>query len=673
MWRPIRPSDPAARAARLVTIAATVVFALIVLRWRPWDLLAREAYSNDFYDEQARSFLRLRLHVRPEVPLQEGFLVDGRTYLYYGPFLAWVRMPFALFGELFVGRLARLSMIAGFVTALTASYHLVRRFTASPWRVAGFVAATACSPLLFLAGWVSVYHETELWAAAFALWAIVGVVRLTETGSPTRRDLALVAVALFAGITTRASVGIGIAVGACAAVALCTAPLRSRSSPDPATTPGGPPRRSWLALGVTLGASAVGFAAHAGINAAKFGSPTALPGQLQVLSLNDPTRAAWFAGNGDSFFSPRFLETTVVQYLRPDTVRPERMFPFLRYGPLATDRGSYPMETITPSASLTTSATLLVVAALIGLVLVVRARRWDLVALTAGGALAAVPTYTIGFIGNRYLVDMLPMLLVPAAFAFGTFVSPAPSPAWRRAARLGTVVLVAWGAWCNVALALWTQQLKEPGFTEWRYRVDDWFFGNPAPALVDLVAGAPVPRDGVVVLDRDPAAGTCSAVYIAEQGALVALERSNDGRRLAGSVTLTGERTLVAAGDDWAVTAVAGTDGVRLEAVVDPTPDGVGGAQVVGAPIAAPAGSAGAASSGTPPASAVPASAVLAFEVIADPVTGQLSARLGHHALDDASEVFVFAAPQGAAVPGATATVDDDPGDSLCRQLEARR
>jgi hypothetical protein len=69
----------------------------------------------------------------------------------------------------------------------------------------------------------------------------------------------------------------------------------------------------------------------------------------------------------------------------------------------------------------------------------------------------------------------------------------------------------------------------------------------------------------------------------------------------------------------------------------------------------------------------VPASAVLAFEVIADPVTGQLSARLGHHALDDASEVFVFAAPQGAAVPGATATVDDDPGDSLCRQLEARR
>ncbi len=659
MWRPTRPPDPAARAARVVTVVATVVFALIVLRWRPWDLFDRETYSNDFYDEQARSFLRFRLAVRPEIPGQEGFVVDGLTYLYYGPFLAAVRLPFALFGDLFFGRLARVSMIAGYMTALTASYHLVRRFTASPWRVAGFVAAAACSPLLFLSGWVSVYHETELWAAAFALWAIVGVLRLTDTAAPARRDLLLVAFALFAGITTRASVGLGVAAGACLAVAVAPTPFWSLMfSKNEAMRD--QKRTGWRVLGVTAGASALGFVAHAGINWAKFGSPTALPGQLQVLSINDPARAAWFAGNGDSFFSPRFLETTLVHYLRPDTVRLERMFPFVRYGPLAADRGSYPMETITPSASLTTSATLLVLSALVGIVLVARARRWDLLALTAGGTVAAVPTFTIGFIGNRYLVDMLPMLLVPAAFAFGTFVSPMPSARWRRAARLATVALVAWGTWCNVALALWTQQLKEPGFTEWRYRVDGWVFGDPAPALVDLVPGAAVPRDGVVVLDRDPAAGTCSAVYIAEQGSYVALERSNDGRRLSGTVALTGERTLVAAGDDWAITAVAASDGIRLEAVVDPAPDGTGGTTALGGAIESPA-------------SGATGATTLAFEVIADPVSGQLSARVGVGAPHPDSEVFVFAAPQGPAVPGVTAGVDADPGDSLCRQLEARR
>ena len=79
MWRRTSPADPAARAARLVTIVATVVFALVVTRCRPWELFVRESFSNDFYDEQARSLLRFHLWVRPEVPGPEGFLVDGRT------------------------------------------------------------------------------------------------------------------------------------------------------------------------------------------------------------------------------------------------------------------------------------------------------------------------------------------------------------------------------------------------------------------------------------------------------------------------------------------------------------------------------------------------------------------------------------------------------------------
>ena len=99
---------------------------------------------------------------------------------------------------------------------------------------------------------------------------------------------------------------------------------------------------------------------------------------------------------------------------------------------LAADRGSYPMETITASASLTTSATLLLVAAVVGVALIVRGRRWPLLALVGGGAIAAAPTFTIGFIGNRYLVDMLPMLLVPAALAFGTFQLPVAMPALCR-------------------------------------------------------------------------------------------------------------------------------------------------------------------------------------------------------------------------------------------------
>ncbi len=678
MWRPTNPADPAARAARVVTIAATMVFALIVCRFQPWQLFIRETYSNDFYDEQARSFLRLRLAVRPEIPGPEGFLVDGQTYLYYGAFLALVRLPFALFGEVFFGRLARVSMILGFAAYCTACFHLVRHLshvagrTLSRWRGAGFVAAAACSPVLFLSGWVSVYHETELWAATFAVWAIVGTLGLLEHRSPTRRRYLAAAFPIVAGILTRASVGIGIAAGASLAVLIVfwsrraattaedrdqnaagrvepPARLRIWSRNAAATAEDRDQNAARRAIGAVVGASALGCAIHAAINWGRFGSPTALPGQLQVLSLNDPTRAAWFAGNNDSFFSLRFLSTNVVQYLRPDTVRLERLFPFVRYGPLATERSSYPFETITPAASLTASATLLLAAGLIGFVLVVRRRAWAVLAVILGGAIAAGPTFTIGFIANRYLVDMIPLILVPAAFAFATLTIPVRE--WRRGIRLATIALVAWGSWCNVSLALWTQQLKEPGFTEWRYRVDGWVFSDPAPGLTDFVPGIAVPRDGTVVLDRDPATDRCSGVYIAEQGTWVALEQSNDGRRLVGTVEfageltgeLTGDRILIAGGDNWTVEAITADGNVRFEAEVD---------DIVSASEAF----------------ALPDDLSIAFDLVADPIVGQLSLTV-----DGEQALFAFAAPLGVGLAGADITLDSDPGDSLCRQLEARR
>ena len=687
MWR-TTPAEPTARTARTITIAFTVVFALLVCRGRPWDLFADAGFSNDFYDEQARSLLRLRLAVRPEVAGMEGFLIDGRTYLYYGPLLALARLPFALFGDLFAGRLTRLSMIIAYATLCTASFHLIHaarrpapltapltstsvsdsRHRASPgsritdrdattpgsvsdsrhhasrrsrttggwrgwgdgdrgdvtrWRVGAFVAAVACSPALYLTGWVSVYHETELWAAAFAAWALVGLLRLAA--EPVRRHAVLAALAIAAALLTRAPVGIGMAVGG-GLVAL----MIWRTDRRPALT--------------VLAGCVAGFAAHVVVNVAKFGSPLSLPADQQVLSLTDPTRAAWFAGNNNSFFSLRFLPTTIVHYLRPDTVRFERLVPVVRFGPLATDRGSYPMETITPASSLTTTATLLLGAAIVGVVILAARRAWAPLALTLGGMVAAVPTFTIGFIANRYLVDMLPMLLVPAAFAFAALTLP--NATWRRVARAAVLALVAWGTWTNVALALWTQNLKEPGFTEWRYRLDDVIFTDPAPALVsvDPTTSLPVPRDGVVGVSIDPATGACVGVHIAEQGRWVALERTSGALRLSGTVATpaVGTPALVAGGDTWSL--VVSTDGVSVVATLIDA-----GARTEGTPI--PLGN-----------------GPVYVEIVDDPVVGIFSVTI-----DGEPALFRFGATTGMIVAGNALTPDGDPGDSLCRQLEARR
>ena len=112
-----------------------------------------------------------------------------------------------------------------------------------------------------------------------------------------------------------------------------------------------------------------------------------------------------------------------------------------------------------------------------------------------------------------------------------------------------------WGAWVNLALATWTQQLKSPGFTAWRYQIDDALFGGSPPSVVRL--GSTVPRDGVVGID-----GQCAGLYIAEQGRWVALERS-PARTVSGTFTPGADTTLLS-GDAGTLTLSAVDDGVQV-------------------------------------------------------------------------------------------------------------
>lgn len=104
-----------AAVVNLITLLAVAAFWLVSTSWRPWELFARAGFSADFYDEQARVLLRGRWAVDPAVPGPEGFLIGGKTYLYYGPFLAFVRLPLQLLGEWSTGRLVRISMLIAVV------------------------------------------------------------------------------------------------------------------------------------------------------------------------------------------------------------------------------------------------------------------------------------------------------------------------------------------------------------------------------------------------------------------------------------------------------------------------------------------------------------------------------------------------------------------------------
>ena len=545
-----------------ITVVAVAVFWLIMTSWRPWELFARAGFSADFYDEQARAFLHGRLAVDPSIPGPEGFLIGTKTYLYYGPFLSIVRIPLMLFGDVFVARLVRVSMLIALVVLCRWSARLARAARSvvrsagggsgdgvdERWAIGLFTAAVAFSPALFAAGWISVYHETELWALALAVVAVTLLVEWAASGFSDRRALIGASMAALATTLTRAPIGVGI----CLALVGCGLVLAWRRRSDGWR---GAVQTSWIP--VVGGVMPVVL--HAALNCAKFASLFGVPGGRQLLSLQDPERAAWFAGNNESFFSTRFLSTTLVQYWRPDALSFERLVPGIRFGPLATDRGSYPVESITPATSITLSATLLLLLAIVGVAWMLRHRCRTWLLVVAATVSATLPTFTIGFIANRYLIDMLPPLVVGGAVGIW-IVSALP---WRRTIKIAGVALAMWGLWVNASLATWTIDYKSAGFTQLRYAVDTAVFGDHgSPSLISLVPGAAVPRDGVVALDAD-----CLGVYIAEQGRWVALERADGVRRVTGTINAFGD--VLATGLGWTLRYGDGPGGAQVEIVAD--------------------------------------------------------------------------------------------------------
>lgn len=520
------------RLVWLITGVAVVVFWLVSTSFRPWDLFDRAGFSSDFYDEQARVFLRGRLAVDPAVPGPEGFLIDGATYLYYGPFLALVRMPLMLFGDLFVGRLVRISMLVALVVTCRWSARLARVAASAVrgdettdlerrWPVTTLTAGVAFSPALFASGWISVYNETELWALALAVVTITLTMEWAAGGFVERRPVVLAGAAALATTLTRAPIGFGVAfaLGVFGLLVLVR-------------------RRGWDRVG---GLAVVGgllpLVAHAVVNFAKFGSLMSVPGDQQLLSLQSPQRAAFFDSTGGSFFSPDFLPTTMVQYLRPDAIRFERLAPFVRFGPLAENRGSIDVETVTPASSLPVTALLLLVLAAAGLVWIVRHRSSSWAVVTGATLLATLPTFMIGFVANRYLIDLLPPLVAAGAVGVWWFASLSLG---RGVVRGGLAALAVFGLWVNASLAIWNLELKSPGFTELRYDVDRAVFSDDdPPGIMTVTAGDPAGRDGQVGVVDD-----CSGVYVAEQGRWVALERSPGMRTVSGVVGGDGEQVL---------------------------------------------------------------------------------------------------------------------------------
>ncbi|HMF82014.1 MAG TPA: hypothetical protein VKI01_01920 [Acidimicrobiia bacterium] len=500
---------------------------------------------GDFYDIQAHSLLHQHWDVPAKAVAFEGFLIDGKTYLYFGPVPALLRMPIVAITDSLDGRLTQISMLAAFGVALVFVSRLSWRIRGlvrgdAPvsrlelWAVGGYVFLIATgSVMFFLASRAFVYHETELWGAALALAAYDAI--LGALLEPSRRWVILAGLWSSAAFLTRATVGAGplVALGIVIVVLVLRRVSPSRlggiahwfAAPDEL----GSARLFWW----LVAAAAIPVVLYAYVNYSRFGSFFGLPLDHQVYSQFNPARRRTLADNGGSLFGIKFLPTQIAQLLRPDGLRLDSLFPWVVFPRPATVLFDVTFDTRDWASSSPALMPALTVLAAGGVVTLVRRAGTAAVRAPFLGAIAGgLATFTIAFVANRYMSDLLPAIVLASLVGIHVLLdalSRVPRPSWSRVAAVTVVVLAAVSLWINFALAIWYQRILFPqaaweraGFIGFQQDVDDLIPGGPR-GKVETGSELPAPGTAGALF----IVGDCAGLYQSDSHEWFAVERGN--------------------------------------------------------------------------------------------------------------------------------------------------
>ena len=480
-----------------------VLFAL----WEPPSLFrtTNGGYGGNFYDVQARAILHGHLYLPNGAIGAEAFVHNGHQYTYFGLFPSLLRVPVLLVTHSLDGRLSALSiLIAWLLTGLFTSLLVwrVRIFMRGPAILGRAEAASigvlmaiimGGSVLVVLAADPYVYSEDLAWSVAVttgSFFALLGVLERPSAGRVVASGVLVLAANL-----TRGSTGLACVIGALL-VAAWFALGRE-----------GPNRRWWLPM---LAVGLVPLVIGCAINYAKFGL-------LFGFKISDQIASFYLPRGNVKDFSIDYLPTTLHAYMQPGGLQLGDVFPYITMPPEVQSSTSIVTD---PTASLPASMPLLFLLGVWGTICAFRPRPpGKLSALRPLLVAAAVSVGAIlifGWIGDHYLADFLPFLILAGAVGFVDL--------WRRLnrrRRRTQVVVIAvfcilglFSIAANFGIALspsetWSS-VQARNYVEFQDSISD-VTGHPLGAIVIQARRRPVawaPRGQLYIV------GDCSALYI---------------------------------------------------------------------------------------------------------------------------------------------------------------
>jgi hypothetical protein len=141
-------------------------------------------FRGPAYDYLAQSLLNGQAVVPCSLLDFEALEVDGKCFMYFGPWPAIVRLPWILSSGIGVHELSRVScLIAGGASIVALGILLSGSIRRSPfYNALIFFAACLGTPFFFLSLSAALFHEANSWGLAGALLCAAGAVRCLQSG-----------------------------------------------------------------------------------------------------------------------------------------------------------------------------------------------------------------------------------------------------------------------------------------------------------------------------------------------------------------------------------------------------------------------------------------------------------------------------------------------------------